>query len=144
MLIPVKGFSGQKFAVLGLGRSGLIAARALCAGGALPVCWDDNPDVRETAEGEGFTCADLRRHGAFDDVSALIVSPGIPRLYPTPNPVVAVALDAGVPVDNDIGLFFRSFAGPEWNAQRYSPRVIVVTGSNGKSTTAALIHHIRP
>ena len=141
-MIPVKEYSGQKVAVLGLGKSGLTTARALCAGGALPVCWDDNPDARETAEGEGLTCADLRRHGAFDDVSALIVSPGIPHLYPTPNPVVAAALDAGVPVDNDIGLFFRSFAGPEWNAHDTPPRVIAVTGSNGKSTTAALIHHI--
>ncbi|MCA0905280.1 UDP-N-acetylmuramoyl-L-alanine--D-glutamate ligase [Ruegeria marisrubri] len=141
-MIPVKGFTGQKVAVLGLGRSGLATARALRAGGAEPVCWDDNPAARETAEGEGFTCADLRKHGAFDGIASLIVSPGIPHLYPEPNPVVAAALDAGVPVDNDIGLFFRSFAGPEWNNYDTPPRVIAVTGSNGKSTTAALIHHI--
>ncbi|WP_171122497.1 MULTISPECIES: UDP-N-acetylmuramoyl-L-alanine--D-glutamate ligase [unclassified Ruegeria] len=141
-MIPVKGFSGHKVAVLGLGRSGLAAARALRAGGAEPVCWDDNPAAREKAEGEGFACADLLRHGAFDDIATLIVSPGIPHLYPDPNPVVAAALDAGVPVDNDIGLFFRSFAGAEWNNYDMPPRVIAVTGSNGKSTTAALIHHI--
>ncbi len=141
-MIPVKGFSGQKVAVLGLGRSGLAAARALRAGGAQPVCWDDNPDARERAQAEGFACTDLLRNGAFDQIAALIVSPGIPHLYPTPNPVVAAALDAGVPVDNDIGLFFRSFAGPEWNNYDTPPRVIAVTGSNGKSTTAALIHHI--
>ena len=141
-MIPVKGFSGQKVAVLGLGRSGLTTARALCAGGAQPICWDDNPDARETAEGEGFACVDLRRHGAFGGIAALIVSPGIPHLYPGPNPVVAAALDAGVPVDNDIGLFFRSFAGPEWYTHDAPSQVIAVTGSNGKSTTAALIHHI--
>ncbi len=141
-MIPVKGFSGQKVAVLGLGRSGLATARALRAGGAQPVCWDDNPDARDTAEAEGFVCTDLLRNGAFDQIAALIVSPGIPHLYPTPNPVVAAALEAGVPVDNDIGLFFRSFAGPEWNNFDTPPRVIAVTGSNGKSTTAALIHHI--
>ncbi len=141
-MIPVKGFSGHKVAVLGLGRSGLAAARALRAGGAEPVCWDDNPATREKAEGEGFACADLLRHGAFDDIASLVVSPGIPHLYPDPNPVVAAALDAGVPVDNDIGLFFRSFAGAEWNNYDMPPRVIAVTGSNGKSTTAALIHHI--
>ncbi|CAD0183591.1 UDP-N-acetylmuramoylalanine--D-glutamate ligase [Ruegeria sp. THAF57] len=141
-MIPVKGFSGHKVAVLGLGRSGLAAARALRAGGAEPVCWDDNPAAREKAEGEGFACADLLRHGVFDDIATLIVSPGIPHLYPDPNPVVAAALDAGVPVDNDIGLFFRSFAGAEWNNYDMPPRVIAVTGSNGKSTTAALIHHI--
>ncbi|UAB90901.1 UDP-N-acetylmuramoyl-L-alanine--D-glutamate ligase [Ruegeria sp. SCSIO 43209] len=141
-MIPVKGFSGQKVAVLGLGRSGLTTARALRAGRAEPICWDDNPAAREAAEVEGFSCVDLRRHGAFDDIAALIVSPGIPHLYPAPNPVVAAALEAGVPVDNDIGLFFRSFAGPEWNNYDIPPRVIAVTGSNGKSTTAALIQHI--
>ncbi|WP_170769208.1 UDP-N-acetylmuramoyl-L-alanine--D-glutamate ligase [Ruegeria lacuscaerulensis] len=141
-MIPVKGCSGQKIAVLGLGRSGLATARALRAGKAEPICWDDNPAAREKAEAEGFTCADLRRQGAFDDIVSLIVSPGIPHLYPEPNPVVAAALEAGVPVDNDIGLFFRSFAGPEWNNYDIPPRVIAVTGSNGKSTTAALIHHI--
>ncbi|WP_170331734.1 UDP-N-acetylmuramoyl-L-alanine--D-glutamate ligase [Ruegeria arenilitoris] len=141
-MIPVKGFSGQKVGVLGLGRSGLAAARALRAGEAEAICWDDNPAARDAAEAEGFTCADLRRQGAFDDIVSLIVSPGIPHLYPEPNPVVVAALEAGVPVDNDIGLFFRSFAGPEWNNLETPPRVIAVTGSNGKSTTAALIHHI--
>ncbi|UWR04107.1 UDP-N-acetylmuramoyl-L-alanine--D-glutamate ligase [Ruegeria conchae] len=141
-MIPVKGFSGKKVAVLGLGRSGLATARALQAGGAQPVCWDDNPAAREAAEGEGLVCSDLRRHGAFENIATLIVSPGIPHLYPTPNPVVAAATDAGVPVDNDIGLFFRSFAGPEWHNYDTPPRVIAVTGSNGKSTSAALIHHI--
>lgn len=141
-MIPVKGCSGRKIAVLGLGRSGLATARSLRAGKAEPICWDDNPAAREKAEAEGFTCADLRRQGAFDDIVSLIVSPGIPHLYPEPNPVVAAALEAGVPVDNDIGLFFRSFAGPEWNNYDTPPRVIAVTGSNGKSTTAALIHHI--
>ncbi len=141
-MIPVKGFSGKKVAVLGLGRSGLATARALQAGGAEPVCWDDNPAAREAAEGEGLVCSDLRRHGAFESIATLIVSPGIPHLYPMPNPVVAAATEAGVPVDNDIGLFFRSFAGPEWHNYDTPPRVIAVTGSNGKSTTAALIHHI--
>ncbi len=141
-MIPVKGFSGQKVAVLGLGRSGLAAARALRAGGATPICWDDNPAARDAAAGEGFDCVDLRRQGAFEDIETLIVSPGIPHLYPEPNPIVAAAQDAGVPVDNDISLFFRSFAGPEWEKFDTPPRVIAVTGSNGKSTTAALIHHI--
>lgn len=141
-MISVKGFSGQKVAVLGLGRSGLATARALRTGRAEAICWDDNPAARETAEAEGFICADLRRDGAFDGIASLILSPGIPHLYPEPNPVVVAALEAGVPVDNDIGLFFRSFAGPEWNNLDTPPRVIAVTGSNGKSTTAALIHHI--
>ena len=107
-MIPVKGVDGRRIAVLGLGRSGLIAARALRAGGAEPICWDDNPAARDKAEAEGFATADLSRDGAMTDIDALIVSPGIPHLYPVPNPVVARALEAGVPVDNDIGLFFRS------------------------------------
>lgn len=141
-MIPVKQVDGQRIAVLGLGRSGLATARALRAGGAEPVCWDDNPGPRAAAEAEGFTCADLTRAGAFEGIAALIVSPGIPHLYPTPNPVVAAALEEGVPVDNDIGLFFRSFATSDWDDFDTLPRVVAVTGSNGKSTTAALIHHV--
>ena len=141
-MIPVRGYKGANVAVLGLGRSGLVAARALAAGGATPICWDDNPAARDLAEGEGFTCRDLSKQGAFDGVAALIASPGIPHLYPKPNPVVRAALEAGVPVDNDIGLFFRSVATPEWDNFEQPPRIIAVTGSNGKSTTVALLHHI--
>lgn len=141
-MIPVRGFAGAKVAVLGLGRSGLSAARALRAGGAEPICWDDNPAARAAAEAEGFACADPTRAGALDGIARLIVSPGIPHLYPRPNPAVLAALEAGVPVDNDIGLFFRSFATPEWDNFDTVPRVVAVTGSNGKSTTSALIHHI--
>ena len=141
-MIPVKGVEGQKVAVLGLGRSGLVAARALRAGGAVPVCWDDNPAAREAADAEGFAVVDLARARAFEGVAALIVSPGIPHLYPQPNPVVAAALEEGIPVDNDIGLFFRSVATQDWHNYEVEPRVVAVTGSNGKSTTSALIHHI--
>ena len=141
-MIPVQGYSGQKVAVLGLGRSGLATARALVAGGAEPLLWDDAPEARAKAEAEGFTCTDLTRSAALDGAAALITSPGIPHLYPTPNPVIARALELGVPVDNDIGLFFRSYATDGWDAFDTAPRVVCVTGSNGKSTTTALIHHI--
>jgi UDP-N-acetylmuramoylalanine--D-glutamate ligase len=141
-MIPVRGVQGQKVAVLGLGRSGLATARALREGGAEAICWDDNPAARDTAEGEGFACRELTRQGAFDDIAALIVSPGIPHLYPKPNPVVRAALIAGVPVDNDIGLFFRSVASGEWDEFDTPPKVVAITGSNGKSTTVALLHHI--
>ncbi|WP_264213007.1 UDP-N-acetylmuramoyl-L-alanine--D-glutamate ligase [Leisingera thetidis] len=141
-MIPVKGYEGARVAVLGLGRSGLATARALRAGDAEPVCWDDNPAARAAAEAEGFACRDLHKAGAFDGVAALITSPGIAHLYPRPNPVIRAAMAAGVPVDNDIGLFFRSFADADWQMHDQPPRVVAVTGSNGKSTTVALLHHI--
>ncbi len=141
-MIPVRGYEGQKIAVLGLGRSGLATARALAAGGAEPLVWDDSPEARAKAEAEGFAPHDLTRARAFEGVAALILSPGIPHLYPAPNPIVDRALTEGIPVDNDIGLFFRSFATPEWDRLETPPKVVAVTGSNGKSTTTALIHHI--
>jgi len=140
-MIPVRGYEGARVAVLGLGRSGLAAARALRAGGASPLCWDDGAPARERAEAEGLTLHDLSRREAFEGVAALVTSPGIPHLYPAPNPHVARAMAAGVPVDNDIGLFFRSLGEDAWDRFGSAPRVVAITGSNGKSTTAALVHH---
>ncbi len=140
-MIPVRGVTGARIVVLGLGRSGLSAARALQAGGAEPLCWDDSIEARTTAEAQGFAIHDLSRREAWDGVSAMIVSPGIPHLYPEPNKWIARAIDAGVPIDNDIGLFFRSLATAEWDRFDVTPKVVAVTGSNGKSTTSALIHH---
>ncbi|AUM73235.1 UDP-N-acetylmuramoyl-L-alanine--D-glutamate ligase [Paracoccus jeotgali] len=141
-MIPVQGVNGQTIAVLGLGRSGRATAAALAAGGARVVVWDDGHDARLNAEAEGLELRDLTGAAGWDDIAALITSPGIPHLYPHPNPVIAAALQRGIPVDNDIGLFFRSFATPEWQDFDVTPRVIAVTGSNGKSTTTALIHHV--
>ena len=141
-MIPVRGLEGRKVAVLGLGRSGLATARALLAGGAEALVWDDSPEARGRAEAEGFTVHDLTRAKAWEGVALLVTSPGIPHLYPAPHPLIARAWQEGVPVDNDIGLFFRSFATGDWERFDTAPRVIAVTGSNGKSTTAALIHHI--
>ena len=141
-MIPVKGMKGQKVAVLGLGRSGLATAAALRAGGAEPLLWDDSPEARAKAEAEGFALTDLTRNAALEGVACLVTSPGIPHLYPAPNPIIARALEGGIPVDNDIGLFFQSAAGPEWEEMETPPKVVAVTGSNGKSTTTALIHHI--
>ena len=141
-MIPVQGVQNQTIAVLGLGRSGRATAAALAAGGARVVVWDDGLDTREQAAADGMTVLDLTRDANWDGISALITSPGIPHLYPKPHPVIARAYALGVPVDNDVGLFFRSFATAEWERFDTTPRVIAVTGSNGKSTTTALIHHI--
>jgi UDP-N-acetylmuramoylalanine--D-glutamate ligase len=136
-MIPVRGYAGARVAVLGLGRSGLTAARSLRAGGAEVLAWDDGAGGRAAAEAEGFALVDPTAPGALEGVATLITSPGIPHLHPAPHPAIAAALAAGVAVDNDVGLFFRSLG---WEGE--APRVVAVTGSNGKSTTAALLHHV--
>ncbi|MDB2407532.1 UDP-N-acetylmuramoyl-L-alanine--D-glutamate ligase [Jannaschia sp.] len=136
-MIPVRGYEGTTVAVLGLGRSGLTAARALRAGGAQVIAWDDGAKGREAAAAEGFEIRDPAAPSALTGVATLVTSPGIPHLYPAPHPAIAAAWAAGVAVDNDIGLFFRSLG---WDAT--APRVVAITGSNGKSTTSALLHHV--
>ncbi len=140
-MIAVQGHEGQRVAVLGLGRSGLATCAALTAGGATPLAWDESPEARAKAEAAGLELTDLARID-WSGVAALITSPGIPHLYPAPNRIIAAALLAGVPVDNDIGLFFRSFSTVATMEFDQPPKVVAVTGSNGKSTTTALIHHI--
>ena len=141
-MIPVQAVEGQTIAVLGLGRSGRATAAALAAGGAQVIAWDDGADTRQAAEAEGLRIADLTRDANWHGVTALITSPGIPHLYPAPHPAILKACQLGIPVDNDIGLFFRSFATEDWQGFDRTPKVIAVTGSNGKSTVTALIHHI--
>ena len=141
-MIPARGVQGARIAILGLGRSGMSAARAVVAGGGVALCWDDGEAAREKAGAEGFELHDLSRREAWEGVARLIVSPGIPHLYPEPNPHVASAMAAGVPIDNDIGLFFRSLSTPGWDKYEQTPKVVAITGSNGKSTTSALVHHV--
>ncbi|MGH1368733.1 MAG: UDP-N-acetylmuramoyl-L-alanine--D-glutamate ligase [Maritimibacter sp.] len=141
-MIPVVGLEGKKVGVLGLGRSGLATAAALEAGGAIALCWDDGAQARARAEAAGLSLHDMARQDAFEDMALFVTSPGIPHLYPQINPHIARAYKAGVPVDNDIGLFFRSFATSQWDNFEIMPKVVAVTGSNGKSTTSALIHHV--
>lgn len=140
-MIPVQGMSGQTVMVLGMGRSGLVAAKALQAGGADVRCWDDDHAARARAKKAGLDCLDPLKNG-LNDVSLMVTSPGIPHMYPKPHPAIAEALRKGIPVDNDIGLFFRSFATRDWDTFDVAPKIIAVTGSNGKSTTSALIYHL--
>jgi len=134
-MIPVPGFEGRRIAVFGLGRSGLTAARALKAGGALPVLWDDSVSSRMQAEAEGFDVEDLTSTD-WSGFAALVLSPGAPLTHPKPHWTVDKAKAAGVPVIGDIELFARAIAAlPE--AER--PKIVAITGTNGKSTTTALI-----
>jgi len=141
-MIPVRGYAGLRVGVLGLGRSGLATAAALLAGGATPVCWDDNDVARDGAKNAGYEIADLTRDRAWEEIVGVIVSPGIPHLYPAPHSAIVKAWEHGAFVDNDVGLFFQSFASEDWDAFEKYPRVVCITGSNGKSTTATLLHHI--
>ncbi|WP_312599126.1 UDP-N-acetylmuramoyl-L-alanine--D-glutamate ligase [Brevundimonas sp.] len=134
-MIPVPGFEGRRVAVFGLGRSGITAARALQAGGAIPILWDDGVSGRMQAEAEGFQVQDLTT-ADWSGFAALVLSPGAPLTHPKPHWTVDQAHEAGVPVIGDIELFARALAArpPDERA-----RVVAVTGTNGKSTTTALI-----
>ena len=134
-MIPVPGFEGRRIAVFGLGRSGITAARALKAGGALPVLWDDSVSSRMQAEAEGFAVEDLTV-ADWSGFAALVLSPGAPLTHPLPHWTVTRAAGAGVPVIGDIELFARALAALP-PAER--PKVVAITGTNGKSTTTALI-----
>jgi UDP-N-acetylmuramoylalanine--D-glutamate ligase len=134
-MIPVPGFEGRRVAVFGLGRSGLTAARALKAGGALPVLWDDSVSSRMQAEAEGFAVEDLTV-ADWSGFAALVLSPGAPLTHPEPHWTVGKARDAGVEIVGDIELFARAITALP---QAERPRVVAITGTNGKSTTTALI-----
>lgn len=134
-MIPVPGFEGRRIAVFGLGRSGITAARALQAGGALPVLWDDGVSGRMQAQAEGFAVEDLTR-ADWSDFAALVLSPGAPLTHPKPHWTVERAQEAGVPVIGDVELFARAVAALPPGER---PRVVAITGTNGKSTTTALI-----
>ena len=134
-MIPVPGFEGRRVAVFGLGRSGITAARALQAGGAIPVLWDDGVSGRMQAEAEGFLVEDLTR-ADWSGFAALVLSPGAPLTHPKPHWTVERAHQAGVPVIGDVELFARALAALP---QGQRPRVVAITGTNGKSTTTALI-----
>ena len=135
-MIPVTIFAGRDVAVLGLGLSGLASACALKAGGANPILWDDNGTARDEAARQGFTVSDLAA-ADWSRFAALVLAPGIPLTHPKPHWSVARATEAGVEVIGDIELFFRE------RARTSAPgKVIVITGTNGKSTTAALTAHL--
>ena len=137
-MIPVRGFEGKTVAVFGLARTGLAAARALVAGGARVALWDDNPKTRDTAVAEGFAVTDLTT-ADWADFAALMLSPGVPLTHPTPHWTVQCARDAGVEILGDIELFARTVnAAPEHKR----PKIVAITGTNGKSTTTALVGHI--
>ncbi|MBO6716841.1 MAG: UDP-N-acetylmuramoyl-L-alanine--D-glutamate ligase [Rhizobiaceae bacterium] len=135
-MIAVRSLAGKKVALFGLGGSGLATARALAAGDAYVIAWDDNPDSVAKAAGEGIGTADLRSI-EWSDVAALVLSPGVPLTHPKPHWTVDLARAAGVEIIGDVELFAR-----ERRALCPDAPFIAITGTNGKSTTTALIAHI--
>ncbi len=132
-MIDLSLFAGTPVAVMGLGRSGLAAARALAAGGAEVRAWDDSESGRKSAAAAGVALTDLSQRRSWQDVRTLVLSPGIPHTHPAPHVAAARAREAGAEIIGDIELLVR--AG--------SPATYVgITGTNGKSTTTALIGHI--
>ncbi|MBC9883841.1 UDP-N-acetylmuramoyl-L-alanine--D-glutamate ligase [Bradyrhizobium sp. INPA01-394B] len=135
-MIPVTSFAGKTVAVFGLGGSGLASCHALKAGGAEVIAADDNAENVAKAAQAGFITADLRSV-AWDNFAALVLAPGVPLTHPVPHWSVLKAREAGVEVIGDIELFCRE-------RRRYAPDApfVAITGTNGKSTTTALIAHL--
>jgi UDP-N-acetylmuramoylalanine--D-glutamate ligase len=130
-VITARAFAGKKYAVYGLARSGLATAAALVASGAEVVAWDVKEEARADAPSgarvENLDEADLSQ---FD---SLVVTPGLPL---NRHPIAQLARDAGIEIIGDIELFAR--ARPELPPHK----VVGITGTNGKSTTTSLVHHI--
>src|SRR5258707_282851 len=138
-MIPSRAFANKTVAVFGLARTGLGAVRALVAGGTKVIAWDDSSTARDLG---GQAGADLMpwREWPWETISAILLSPGVPLPHPKPHGVVEHANRAHVPVMGDVELFSR-----EIRSQADQPGkapVIAITGTNGKSTTTALVGHI--
>ncbi len=135
-MIRVTTFSGRKVSVFGLARSGIAAALALQAGGAEVECWDDGTAAREAAAKSGLAVVDPTG-GDWGRFAALVLAPGVPLTHPEPHWTVKAAHAAGVEIIGDIELFLRERA-----ASCPAAPVIAITGTNGKSTTTALVAHL--
>ncbi len=135
-MTPLTAFAGKRIALFGLGASGLDAARALQAGGADVAAWDDKEASRATASAAGLAVVDLHAAtwSAFD---ALVLAPGVPLTHPVPHWTVAHARAAGLAIIGDIELFCRERAKIAPTAP-----LVAITGTNGKSTTTALVAHL--
>jgi UDP-N-acetylmuramoylalanine--D-glutamate ligase len=135
-VIAITTLVGKKVAVFGLGASGLASASALLAGGADVIAFDDDAASVAKANAGGIPTADLR-NADWSKLAALVLAPGVPLTHPSPHWVVALARETAVEVIGDIELFCRE-------RRHHAPQApfVAVTGTNGKSTTTALIAHL--
>jgi UDP-N-acetylmuramoylalanine--D-glutamate ligase len=135
-MIPLTAFAGRTLAVFGLGASGLATCRALKAGGADVIAWDDSSAKAAEAAAEGFVVEDLRGLD-WSRATALVLSPGVPLTHPAPHWSVGLARNAAVEVIGDIELYCR-----QRRAVAPAAPFVAITGTNGKSTTTALVAHL--
>ncbi|HEX9167728.1 MAG TPA: UDP-N-acetylmuramoyl-L-alanine--D-glutamate ligase, partial [Roseiarcus sp.] len=135
-MTPVETMRGESVALFGLGGSGLSTARALVAGGAEIAAWDDSPAAREHASAAGIALVDLAE-AEWRGFRLFVLAPGVPLTHPAPHWTVNLADAAGVLIVGDIELFTR-----ERGARAPDAQFVAITGTNGKSTTTALIAHV--
>ncbi len=135
-MTPVTCFAGRHAALFGLGGSGLATARALIAGGARVDAWDDGAPAREKAAAVGIDVVDLKS-ADWSKYDCLLLAPGVPLTHPAPHWSVLQARDRGIEIIGDIELFCRERAATTPDAP-----FVAITGTNGKSTTTALIAHV--
>jgi UDP-N-acetylmuramoylalanine--D-glutamate ligase len=135
-MTPVETMRGERVALFGLGGSGLSTAQALVAGGAEVAAWDDSAAARERAAAAGIALVDLAQ-ADWRSLKLFVLAPGVPLTHPAPHWTVNLADAAGVPVVGDIELFAR-----ERGARAPNAPFVAITGTNGKSTTTALIAHV--
>ncbi len=135
-MVPVTSFESKNIALFGLGGSGLVTAHALQAGGAHIVAFDDNRESVAKANSLGIETADFRKLD-FSKFDFLVLAPGVPLTHPKPHWCVELAFASGVEIVGDIELFCR-----ERMVQAPNSTMIAITGTNGKSTTTALISHV--
>jgi UDP-N-acetylmuramoylalanine--D-glutamate ligase len=138
-MISLRDFANREVGVFGLARSGLSSIVALKAAGATIVAWDESDEARAEAARLGSLIAPFNAW-PWQRIRTVVLSPGIPLTHPKPHPVVIAAREAGAEIIGDVELFAREIR-PDRSKPGRAP-VIAVTGTNGKSTTTALIGHV--
>ncbi len=140
-MINATQYEGKTLAVIGLARTGIVSALSLQKGGAEVHAWDDDPQKRQEAQAQGINVVDIRDADVsmWQSYEALVLSPGIPHALPQAHWSAVRAQEAGIPIICDIEIFAKQIAA---RALEHRPMVIAITGTNGKSTTTALLGHI--
>jgi UDP-N-acetylmuramoylalanine--D-glutamate ligase len=133
-MFAASSFKNKKVAIFGLARSGISCAQALTAGGAEVFAWDDSELAVEKARADGLAITNLHMID-FKTLDNLVLSPGVPLTHPEPHWTVVKAKQAGIEIIGDTEVFAREVQGT-------GAKIVAITGTNGKSTTTALIGHV--